>query len=139
SGRIASLAALQHAALDPGKGVGEWLREQGLGQRARVAEGLRVARGWELAVETVLGADLQAVLLDDFNGLDLGRLDQGELRLLSLTSAGSGQAGTLLEKVESPHDLSPWLAQVRPVETLEQALTLRASLAAGRSEERRVG
>ena len=133
NGRIASLEALQHAALDPGKGVGEWLREQGLEQRARLAEGLRVEPGWELAVETVLGADLQAVLLDDFNGLDLGRLDQGELRLLSLASAGSGQTGTLLEKVESPHDLSPWLAQVRPVETLEQALTLRASLAAGES------
>ena len=133
NGRIASLEALQQAALDPGQGALEWLREQGLEQRPRLAEGLRVEPGWELAVETVLGADLQAVLLDDFNGLDLGRLDQGELRLLSLTSAGSGQAGTLLEKVESPHDLSPWLAQVRPVETLEQALTLRASLAAGES------
>jgi chromosome segregation ATPase len=36
----------------------------------RLAEGLRVAPGWELAVETVLGADLHAVLLDDYQGLE---------------------------------------------------------------------
>src|SRR5690606_24411741 len=46
---------------------------------------------------------------------------------------GAAAAGTLLDKVESPHDLAPWLAQVRPVETLEQALALRASLAMGES------
>ena len=68
NGRIASLEALQQAALDPGQGALEWLREQGLEQRPRLAEGLRVEPGWELAVETVLGADLQAVLLDGFDG-----------------------------------------------------------------------
>lgn len=71
NGRIASLEALQQAALDPGQGALEWLREQGLEQRPRLAEGLRVEPGWELAVETVLGADLQAVLLDGFDGLAL--------------------------------------------------------------------
>ena len=133
NGRIASLEALQQAALDPGNGVAEWLREQGLEQRPRLAEGLSVAPGWELAVETVLGADLQAVLLEDFSGLDIGSLDQGELRLLTLAGAGANASGSLLEKVESRHDLSPWLAQVRAVETLEQALALRASLAEGAS------
>ncbi|MGH8466938.1 MAG: chromosome segregation protein SMC, partial [Pseudomonas sp.] len=71
-GRLASLEALQQAALDPGTGTAQWLREQGLEQHPRLAEGLRVEPGWELAVETVLGADLQAVLVDDFTELDLG-------------------------------------------------------------------
>ncbi|MGS8176841.1 chromosome segregation protein SMC [Pseudomonas aeruginosa] len=83
NGRIASLEALQQAALDPGQGALEWLREQGLEQRPRLAEGLRVEPGWELAVETVLGADLQAVLLDGFDGLALAGFGKGELRLLS--------------------------------------------------------
>ncbi|MGH8466865.1 MAG: chromosome segregation protein SMC, partial [Pseudomonas sp.] len=50
-GRLASLEALQQAALDPGTGAAQWLREQGLEQRPRLAEGLRVESGWEVAVE----------------------------------------------------------------------------------------
>ncbi|WP_343349937.1 chromosome segregation protein SMC [Pseudomonas sediminis] len=133
NGRLASLEALQQAALDPGQGAGEWLREQNLLQRPRLAEGLRVESGWELAVETVLGADLQAVLLDDFVGLDFSALEQGELRLANPASGGARRAGSLLDKVESSHDLSPWLAGVRPVESLEQALAARAQLADGES------
>ncbi|PTU77387.1 chromosome segregation protein SMC [Pseudomonas indoloxydans] len=133
NGRLASLEALQQAALDPGQGAGEWLREQGLQQRPRLAEGLRVEAGWELAVETVLGADLQAVLLDDFAGLDFSALEQGELRLVNPGKGGTRRAGSLLDKVESSHDLAPWLAGVRPVESLEQALAARAQLAEGES------
>ncbi|SUD60718.1 condensin subunit Smc [Ectopseudomonas oleovorans] len=133
NGRLASLEALQQAALDPGQGAGEWLREQNLLQRPRLAEGLRVEAGWELAVETVLGADLQAVLLDDFAGLDFTALEQGELRLASPAKGGARRAGSLLDKVESSHDLSPWLAGVRPVESLEQALAERGQLADGES------
>ncbi|MDH2198161.1 chromosome segregation protein SMC [Ectopseudomonas oleovorans] len=133
NGRLASLEALQQAALDPGQGAGDWLREQNLLQRPRLAEGLRVEAGWELAVETVLGADLQAVLLDDFAGLDFTALEQGELRLASPAKGGARRAGSLLDKVESSHDLSPWLAGVRPVESLEQALAERGQLADGES------
>jgi chromosome segregation protein len=133
NGRLASLEALQQAALDPGTGTAEWLREQGLDQRPRLAEGLRVEPGWELAVETVLGADLQAVLVDDFAGLALQGFDSGDLRLISAARESLGQPGSLLDKVDSPLDLSPWLATVKPVETLEDALAARAGLASGQS------
>ena len=62
---------IQEATVDPGTGTAEWLREQHLADRPRLAEGLKVEAGWELAVETVLGADLQAVLVDDFGDFDL--------------------------------------------------------------------
>ncbi|SDJ00437.1 condensin subunit Smc [Pseudomonas flavescens] len=133
SGRLASLEALQQAALDPGTGAAQWLREHGLDERPRLAEGLRVEAGWELAVETVLGADLQAVLQDDFSGLDFSSLEQGELRLVSTGSDGQRIAGSLLDKIESPLDLTPWLGRVRPVESLEQALAERAMLASDES------
>lgn len=132
-GRLASLEALQQAALEPGAGAGDWLRAQGLDQRPRLAEGLRVEPGWELAVETVLGADLQAVLVDDFATLDLPSLEQGELRLLLADSATQAVAGSLLDKVQGPIDLAPWLSQVRPVDSLEQALALRSGLEIGQS------
>ena len=132
-GRLASLEALQQAALEPGAGAADWLRAQGLEQRPRLAEGLRVEPGWELALETVLGADLQAVLLDDFAGLDFAALEQGDLRLLLSGGEGSRVAGSLLDKVEGRADLSAWLGQVRPVDTLEQALAQRVSLVDGQS------
>lgn len=133
NGRLASLEALQQAALDPGKGAGDWLREHSLSERPRLAEGLRVEAGWELAVETVLGADLQAVLLDDFNGLNLSGFDQGELRLASPAKGGARVAGSLLDKVEAAIDLAPWLAKVKPVQSLDEALAARINLADGES------
>lgn len=133
NGRIASLEALQQAALDPGDGTAQWLRQQGLEQRPRLAEGLRVQPGWELAVETVLGADLHGVLLDDLKGLPFDALEKGELRLLDLAAGAVSRPGSLLDKVETNVDLSYWLGRVRPVETLDQALVQRASLGDGES------
>lgn len=94
---------------------------------------MRVEPGWELAVETVLGADLQAVLVDDFNGLDFAGLEQGELRLLQASDASASLPGSLLEKVEGGVDLAPWLGQVMPVEDLAQALAQRTALGDGQS------
>ncbi|WP_181297413.1 chromosome segregation protein SMC [Pseudomonas sp. Q2-TVG4-2] len=133
NGRIVSLEALQQAAMDPGKGVSEWLHERGLDQRPRLTDGLRVEPGWELAVETVLGADLQAVLLDNFDGLDMSGFEQGDLRLVSTAQAATAINGSLLDKVESAADLSPWLGRVRPVDDLNLALAGRDSLRDGES------
>ena len=133
NGRLASLEALQQAALDPDAGAAEWLRDQQLADRPRLAEGLSVEPGWELAVETVLGADLQAVLVDDFAGLDLAGFHQGELRLHSGAAGGPHSPGSLLDKVRSAADLSAWLGQVLPVQTLDEALSRRSALDAGQS------
>ncbi len=135
-GRLASLEALQQAALDPGTGTAEWLREQQLSECPRLAEGLSVEAGWELAVETVLGADLQAVLVDDLAGLDLAGFSQGDLRLVSPARAaakGSHPAGSLLDKVDSALDLSGWLGPILAVPDLDEALRLRRTLQAGQS------
>lgn len=133
NGRLASLEALQQAALDPDTGTAEWLREHDLSERPRLAEGLQVEPGWELAVETVLGADLQAVLVDDFNELDLAGFQQGDLRLISAGHDAARIPGSLLDKVDSAMDLSGWLGQVLPVETLDEALARCSQLTAGQS------
>ncbi|RZI71227.1 MAG: chromosome segregation protein SMC [Pseudomonas sp.] len=133
NGRLASLEALQQAALDPGTGTAEWLRDHQLSERPRLAEGLRVEAGWEMAVETVLGADLNAVLVDDFAGLDLAGFSQGDLRLVSPGADVTRIPGSLLDKVDTQVDLAHWLGQVKPVETLDDALALRGQLGAGES------
>ena len=128
AGRIASLEALQQAALEPGKGVAGWLADQGLGAPPRLAEQLRVEPGWERAVETVLGQDLQALPVDRLDGLGFTAFQEGELRLVTLAPGPSAPDDSLLGKVQAPFDLSPWLARVQPVESLEEALARRASL-----------
>ncbi len=133
NGRLASLEALQQAALDPGTGTAEWLRDHQLSERPRLAEGLRVEAGWEMAVETVLGADLNAVLVDDFAGLDLAGFSQGDLRLVKAGADVTRIPGSLLDKVDTQIDLTHWLGQVKPVETLDDALALRGQLGAGES------
>ncbi|MCF7533794.1 chromosome segregation protein SMC [Pseudomonas petrae] len=133
NGRLASLEALQQAALDPGAGTAEWLRDHQLSERPRLAEGLRVEAGWEMAVETVLGADLNAVLVDDFAALDLAGFSQGDLRLVSPGADVTRIPGSLLDKVDTQVDLTHWLGQVKPVETLDDALALRGQLGAGES------
>lgn len=135
SGRLASLEALQQAALDQGTEVGDWLVAQGLAGGRQLAEQIQVASGWELAVETVLADDLQAVCLDDVANLTeaLADFEQGNLRLLDARNAGRSSPGSLLDKVESAIDLSPWLGSIRPVEHLIDALAQRDQLAAHES------
>ena len=58
--RFASLDALQQEALGAG-GFADWLEARGIADAPRLAQAIRVAPGWERAVETVLGARLQAV------------------------------------------------------------------------------
>mgnify|MGYP003631827912 CR=1 FL=1 len=143
SGRLASLEALQQAALDHGQGVQQWLQEQGLQDLPHLAAQLQVDAGWERAVETVLGDDLQAVSLDDLDSLadQLGAFDQGSLRLLDKSSSpdSSGASDSLLGKVRSGVDLRAWLGAVRTAESLQQALALRHELAAHESVITREG
>ncbi len=80
-GRIASLEALQQAALAPTTGVAQWLEAEGLDQAPQLADEVQVTPGWELAVETVLGSDLQAVCLDDLASLRLDTFASGALNL----------------------------------------------------------
>ena len=67
-GRIVSLDALQRAALGESSAqVVEWLAASGLAGRPRLAQQLTVDPGWERAVETVLGAYLEAVCVDSID------------------------------------------------------------------------
>ena len=67
-GRHSSLEALQQAALGKADGeVAQWLSNNNLDQAQRLAQGLKVAEGWERAVECVLGFHLESVCVD---GLD---------------------------------------------------------------------
>jgi chromosome segregation protein len=146
-GRLASLETLQQAALgqhseqDTG-----WLTAQGMQGAPRLAQEIQVESGWEPAVETALGFYLEAVCV---NGLDnvedmLGSLEQGSVALFDTqagVAAGSpADKGVLLSsKVTSSSTAGSLLDGIYAVETLSQALTMRAGLAAHESIVTREG
>ena len=141
-GRAASLEALQHDALHPGSdAVLDWLEARGLADAPRLAQEMRVAPGWESAVEVVLGARLQAVSADAFESLvgDAATLEQGAIVAIdaraSEPAAGVGAHGLtpLRCKVETRWPIAGLLDGVLCAESLEQGLEVRARLRPGES------
>ena len=131
----ASLSALQQAALGKHDGaVHDWLTEYNLGDSQRLAETLSVASGWEQAVETVLGLNLEAVCIEGLEAVTdkLHSLSQGTLTVFdtsrAVTSGATTLATPLLEYVQATWALDSIMGGVYAVESLEQALALRNQL-----------
>ncbi|MDT8385369.1 MAG: chromosome segregation protein SMC [Gammaproteobacteria bacterium] len=143
-GRFASLEALQQAALGKTKGeVAQWLSDNRLNEAQRLAQGLKVAAGWERAVECVLGFHLESVCVDgmDAAATSLAGLEKGAVALFDMAATANDQllpatgdlATALSAHVESPWSLDALLAGVYAVEDTAAALALRSHLAAHES------
>ncbi len=131
-GRKATLEALQQAAMgEAAGGVQRWLESHQLQHNERLAAHIHVTGGWNKAVETVMGRYLQAVCVDDLARTvpSISRFESGLLDLVVKGSPVNNHANYLISKVDTDFDLSHWLASVRCVETLDQALAIRESLA----------
>jgi chromosome segregation protein len=130
-GRLASLEALQHAALGQEKGEAvEWLKRVGLDRGRRLGESLKVADGWETAVETVLAGVLDGVLTDaphDF-AQQLADAKSANVSLVANNPVDAGPAGTLASMVRGPSAAVAWLSRVRVADTLAQAQELAKRL-----------
>ncbi|WP_250463923.1 chromosome segregation protein SMC [Microbulbifer litoralis] len=137
-GRHASLEALQQAALGQGKAVQNWLQQQALADKPRLADQISARPGWEKAVETVLGTQLQAVCVDQLESLSdsLASLDSGQAVFIdagSVSPAAAGGLPALAEQVEGPRSLAGLLAGIYTAEDLNSALASRARLQAHES------
>ena len=135
-GRKATLEALQKAALGQGsEGVSHWLESHQLARRPRLAQQIEVTEGWEVAVETVLGDFLQAVMIDELASTSdwLSGFRDGTLTLWQAHAGATPCAGTLASVVTSQTDLSSLLAKVKLADDLPQALAMRGDLSDGES------
>lgn len=142
-GRQASLEALQQAALGDDGDQQNWLANQQLDKKPRLADTLQVDDGWETAVETVLGSYLQAVCVDDLGALSgqLSSFSKGELLLVDNSNSAAtstGKSSLLNQKVSGDFSAS-LLAGIHAADDLNQALALRSQLAAGESVVTREG
>ncbi len=136
-GRLASLEALQQAALGQDDGeLSQKLSAIGLDPQQRIGQGLDVDEGWERAVEVVLGALIEAIptaephsYLDKLSttgerGISLMQPDHGDLQVSD---------DSLAARVRGPCALRQMLANVYCAEDAKAALALSSRLEAGTS------
>ena len=136
-GRLASLEALQQAALEPDSSAADtWLHMNELDELPRLAQSITAAPGWEKAVELVLGSHLEAVCVDGDSVIErcLKDLPAAQLTLMqSSTDAGSSPSDTLASKVEGNVDLGDVLKGVFVADSIGDALARRKQLGQGES------
>ncbi|MFO7305312.1 MAG: chromosome segregation protein SMC [Gammaproteobacteria bacterium] len=137
-GKLMSLQALQQAALGLAQGkVTEWLAAHMLNERPRLAQQLTVEPGWERAVETVLGAYLEAVSVETIDAIasQLESLHVGSVSFF--TEGGARPANVdrelLLARVQGPAAIAAMLSGIIAVDTLHEALERRHTLRDGES------
>ncbi len=145
-GRLASLEALQHAALGEDQPERKaMLAELGLAGGQRLGEALQVESGWEAAVETVLSGWLDAAIQDNPGafGQALDEQSGHGLTVIAPAAAGATQAEdpanagagqeNLASKVRGPAAARALLARVGIAPDLASARQRTASLAPGQS------
>ena len=138
-GRLASLETLQQAALgETDDRVTNWLAGERLGGYPRLAQQISVDSGWERAVETVLGAYLEAVCVPGIDAIasTIKRLNSGSVTLFESRAADTqltGDGGRLASKVKGSVETGSLLRRVRIAASLKEAIALRRNLEAGES------
>lgn len=141
SGRRSSLQVLQQAAMGKDdKDINNWLAQNGLENKQRLAEVLNVEPGYELAVETVLADYLEAICLEDSISTVISTikdLSQGSIVLLEKSGSSETiqniRAESLACKVKSSAPIDAILSKILVVESLEKALQLKGTLDDGMS------
>ena len=147
SAQLNSLKALQAAALgEDNSAVNEWLQRRGIKDNARLASKLSVKRGWELAVDTVLSGQLNAVSVNQLEtyAKELSDFDNGRIWLVDQSSAPLPQTKQNLEglneKVSADSiNIDGWFYGIYAVDTVVEALQHRHRLTANESIVTREG
>lgn len=146
-GQQASLEALQQTALGQRDNpAAPWVAQHNLGARPRLAQNIEVEKGWESAVEKVLGFCLQAICVDQVNEVvpHLSDFKTGNLCVFTPSttvppSATHVDHAQLIQKIKSPWALDSLLSGIYVAETLDEALALCATIGVDESVVTRDG
>ncbi len=147
SAQLNSLKALQAAALgEDNKKINKWMQLRGIKDNQRLASQLDVKTGWELAVDTVLSRQLNAVSVQKLEELanDFDSFKDGRVWLVDQSSAPTEQASSkldaLADKVSSKDvQIDGWFHCVFAADSVAEALEKRHLLSAHESIVTREG
>lgn len=137
TGRQASMRALQEAALGSDQEeFSSWLSSSAFSQSPRLAERIKIERGWELAVETALRIPLDSLCESgELDVLNLIEASVPKKNLCVIEKTNRAQAGQsksskaqLVDKIVSDWDLSSALAGVYVAQSEELARQIIPSL-----------
>ena len=142
-GRESSLHTLQRAALSEDQEAQmDWLATRGLESASRLAHGIRVEPGLEVALESVLSGRLDAICVAELNrlGPSAADLSGGHITLFepahAMEDGGEGDARglvPLVQHVSSDWSVASLLGGVFVADSVEAALSERGRLAAHES------
>jgi len=136
-GRLASLEALQQAALEPDSNAADtWLHMNELDQQPKLAQAITASPGWEKAVELVLGAHLEAICVNGSDAIERCLKDVPAAQLTLLTAqadSGSASPSMLRSKVTGEVALNDLMVGVHAADSLADAIALRPRLGDGES------
>ena len=131
--RLTSLRQIQAAALEgDDEALQNWLQESGLGRRPKLASRIRVADGWQRAVDRLMNGYLGALCVERLpDGVLTGRPDCAFMLVADTPSTAANPAadatGRLLDKVEAGDtDLSGFLGGVYLAESLDEAMAMQS-------------
>ena len=135
SGRLASLDALQQAALARESGeASDWLDAVGLAAEPRLAQIVDVEPEWSYALECVLGSRLEAVRVDESGRFAsaFATLDRAAVSLVEEPgrAAAAPAGGELRARLRAGDELcATWLSGVGTAPSVADALARRGTLA----------
>lgn len=122
-GRLEALRAIQNASSESQQGR-DWLSKHELQDAPQLAAIIQTQKGWEEAVETVLGSWLNSMLVANPGSCapHLDELKNTELSIIKDSHGGvRARSGTLAEKVTAPDAVIAMLNHVRVEKDLAAA------------------
>lgn len=142
-GRLASLEALQQAALEPDSSAADsWLHLNELDDNPRLAQSITADPGWETAIELVLGPHLEAVCVNSDAVIERCLSDMPAAQLTLVRGQASSEVAapnSLASKVRGELPLVELLSGIFVANDMQEALRLRTNLQLGESVVTRDG
>jgi chromosome segregation protein len=137
-GKLASLEALQQSSIAEDSAVSSWITANKLDSCSKLVDEISIENGWELALEAILGNDLQAICVnftpEVINAIT--ELQQGVVTMVAADSScaidnNSLKLTLLISRITQGKELaSSLLTNVYSVDCLSEALTVRNNLQA---------